>query len=63
MHYPLTDIQADFGINRLFRYQITAKRNYLQRRQTDNKYFLKEKNAKKREEKWPLSNIIYIYLT
>ena len=28
MHHPLTDIQADFEINRLTRYQITAKRNY-----------------------------------
>ena len=38
MHHPLTDIQADFEINRLVRYQITAKRNYLHRRtdgQTD----------------------------
>ena len=25
MHYPLTDIQADFDINRLVRYQITQK--------------------------------------
>ena len=28
MHHPLTDIQVDFEINRLTRYQITAKRNY-----------------------------------
>ena len=28
MHHPLTDIQADFEINRPVRYQITAKRNY-----------------------------------
>ena len=28
MHHPLTDIQADFEINRPTRYQITAKRNY-----------------------------------
>ena len=34
LHYPLTDIQADFEINRLIRYQITAKRNYFHRRQT-----------------------------
>ena len=26
MHYPLTDIQADFEINRLIRYQVTAKK-------------------------------------
>ena len=26
--HPLTDIQADFEINRLTRYQITAKRKY-----------------------------------
>ena len=35
MHYPLTDIQADFEIKWPTRYQITAKRNYLHRRQTD----------------------------
>ena len=35
MHYPLTDIQADFEINRPIRYQITAKRNYFHRRSTD----------------------------
>ena len=27
MHHPLTDIQADFEMNR-YRYQFTAKRNY-----------------------------------
>ena len=32
---PPTDIQADFEINRLIRYQITAKINYLHRRQMD----------------------------
>ena len=37
MHYPLTDIQADFEINRPIRYQITAKMNYLHRR-TDVAY-------------------------
>ena len=35
MHYPLTDIQADFEINRPVRKRITAKRNYTHRRQTD----------------------------
>ena len=30
MHYPLTDIQADFEINRPVRYRNTAKRNYWQ---------------------------------
>ena len=38
MHYPLTDIQTDFEINRQFGYLITAKRNYFHRRtdgQTD----------------------------
>ena len=35
MHYHLTDIQADFEINRHNRYQITAKGNYFHRRQTD----------------------------
>ena len=28
MHYTLTDIQADFEINRPTRYKITAKRSY-----------------------------------
>ena len=32
MHYPLTDIQTDFGINGPIRRQITAKRDYLHRR-------------------------------
>ena len=36
MHYPLTDIQADFEINRLIRYQVTVKRNYLHK-QTDGR--------------------------
>ena len=27
MHYPITAIQVNFGINRLIRYQVTAKRN------------------------------------
>ena len=35
MQYPLTDIQSDFEINRLTRYQIIAKRNNFHRRQTD----------------------------
>ena len=35
MHHSLADIQADFEINRPVRYQITAKRNYFYRRQTD----------------------------
>ena len=38
MHYTLTDIEGDFGINRPIRRQITAKKNYLHRRtdgQTD----------------------------
>ena len=34
MHYLLTDIQADFEINRSVRYRNTAKRNYFHRRQT-----------------------------
>ena len=33
--YPLTDIQADFEINRPIRYRITENRNYFHRRQTD----------------------------
>ena len=37
MPYPLTNIHADFEINRLIRYQTTAKRNYLHRRQTDGR--------------------------
>ena len=35
MHYPLTDIQADFEINRPIRNLIASKRNYFHRRQTD----------------------------
>ena len=35
MHYPLTDIQANFEINQPVRYAITAKKNYFHRRQTD----------------------------
>ena len=35
MHRPLTDIQADFEINRPVRYRNTAKINYFHRRQTD----------------------------
>ena len=37
MHYPLTDIQAEFEINRPVRYQINAERNYFHRR-TDGLY-------------------------
>ena len=37
MHYPLTDIQADFEINRRVRSRNTAKRNYVHRRQTDRR--------------------------
>ena len=33
----LTDIQADFEINRAVRYRNTAKRNYFHRRQTDGR--------------------------
>ena len=32
MHYSLTDMQADFEINRPVRYQINAKKNYFHRR-------------------------------
>ena len=35
MHYLLTDIQANFEINRPIRYQITEKGNYFHRRQID----------------------------
>ena len=35
MHYPITDIQADFEINRPIRYQITTKRKYFHRQQKD----------------------------
>ena len=35
MHYPLTDIQADFEINRPVRYQFIVKTIYFHRRQTD----------------------------
>ena len=37
MHYQVTDMQADIELNRLIRYQITAKRNYLHRGQTDGR--------------------------
>ena len=37
MHYPLTDIQAHFEINRPVRYQVTAKINYFHRRQADRR--------------------------
>ena len=37
MHYSIIDIQANFGINRHIRYQITAKIYYLHRRQTDRR--------------------------
>ena len=46
MHYPLTDIQADFEINRPMRYQATEKRNYLHRRTDvayDNRFFSEKK--------------------
>ena len=36
MQYPISDIQANFGINRYVRYQVIAKRNYLHR-QTDRR--------------------------
>ena len=32
MHYPISDIQANNGINRSVRYEVTAKINYLHRR-------------------------------
>ena len=35
MHYPITDIHADFEINRPIRYQITTKRKYFHRQQKD----------------------------
>ena len=35
MHYPPTDIQANYEINWPIRYLITAKRNYFHKRQTD----------------------------
>ena len=55
MHYPLTDIQADFESNRPVRYQITTKKNYFHRLQTDgrrdvaydnNMYFFRKKEKK-----------------
>ena len=55
MHYLLTDIQTDFEINRPVRYQITTKRNYLHKRQTDGQtsrmttigsFLKKKKNTK-----------------
>ena len=35
MHYPITDIQAEFKTNQAIRYQFTAIRYYFHRRQTD----------------------------
>ena len=51
MHYPLTDIQANFEINRSVRYRNTVKRNYFHRRQTSRtttigSFFEKKKNTK-----------------
>ena len=53
MHYPVTDIQADFEINLPVRYQITGKRNYFPQttRRTDvplpiGIFFIKEKILK-----------------
>ena len=37
IHYPLTETQADFEINRSVRYRNTTKRNDLHRRQTDRR--------------------------
>ena len=37
MHYPLTDIHADFGINRPFRRQIAAKKIIYTDEQTDRR--------------------------
>ena len=54
MHYPLTDIQAEFKINRPVRYQITTNINYFHRRQTDNRYFVFEKKGKKSMKKGSL---------
>ena len=52
MHYPLTNIHPDFGINRPIRNQINAKRNYVHKRtdgQTDvaydNNRYLKKKET------------------
>ena len=58
MHYPLTNIQTEYEINRPIRYQITAKRNYFHRRQTDGEtlrttigsFFRKKKKILKTEE-------------
>ena len=48
MYYPLTDIQADFEINRSIRYQITAKRNYFHRRGVQQQWVaFSKKNTKK----------------
>ena len=44
MHYPITDIQANFGINWPIRYQVTAKQTLTQTdgrtaRQTDGRTY------------------------
>ena len=61
MHFPLTDIEAYFEINRLVKYQITAKRNYLHRRTDvayDNKgHFFWKKKEEKNTKKSRLSDM------
>ena len=50
MHYSITNIQANFGINRLIRYQVTGKKDIDThgRRDVayDNRYFFPKKNTK-----------------
>ena len=74
MHYPQTDIQTDFEINRPVRYQFTAKRNYFHRRQTDGQtsrtttigsFFRKKKKTTKNECNGSIShfrNTLILYL-
>ena len=48
MHYPITNIQANFGINRPIRCQITRKENiYKDDRKTISIFFKEESNTKK----------------
>ena len=56
MHYPPTDIQADFEINRLIRYQCTAKKILQTDGQQKVVFFKKRKNTKK--NKWITRGIL-----
>ena len=74
LHYPLTDIQAAFEINRLVRYQIKYREKKLFPQTTDgqtdvahdnNRYFFrkkKEKTIKKSMDTYTNTQITYIII-